>query len=423
MKSKLRFAFILAFLLTACHDRADIYQTNLPPLGEGEQRRIDSSLPRPAGSSGAEVYDSEATRVPHIGETRETEEVGGGEIPGGESVEPESSDDPETPRGPDIRIPRWGVPEGVDFAPSDVLSDIGTRETGEGVGGGVPGKSKSPTGSGGGLRATVGGTTALSTSCFPISYTDDRIPVPIVVEVYDDTNCTGRMSRYVMNARRIAPHDGAYSFKVLKGPNYFVGDRARLYGAVDYGEPYQTFVPSADCHNLSGTEIGDEQLDSIGILRSGSLQLVAEECAEAHGTENPARYRARIPLIARVFEHADFGGMRYDVLHSLRNLQSNNYLASLISSAQVFKGPDFDSYEGEQLTVRLLGGVNYVGISEILGPNQAQPSFESGYGCGIFDSECFEGTNDTTLSIKFSYDHDGDQNSPSISLDYNYLNY
>lgn len=62
----LRMLFVAALLIAGCHDRADLSQTTLPSLGEGERDRLGLPLPQPAEGDEVEADELGAPRAPDI---------------------------------------------------------------------------------------------------------------------------------------------------------------------------------------------------------------------------------------------------------------------------------------------------------------------------------------------------------------------
>jgi hypothetical protein len=175
----------------------------------------------------------------------------------------------------------------------------------------------------------------------PHEYNDDRVAVPLVVELTAKVKGEIIVETMVSSIDRLWSNDDARYIKVLRGPNYRYGDKVKLCkhkgcegDRENSGDMIEIEPGIYGKTEISGKGFSLGELSAIHFIPDGA----EGSCVPI--SEDGLTWKDPIPLVVDTFEHDDFEGGRYQIIGDNHLLGANNWISSL----RVHKGPHyFDS--------------------------------------------------------------------------------
>jgi hypothetical protein len=200
----------------------------------------------------------------------------------------------------------------------------------------------------------------------PANYTDGRVAVPLIVEVFRDPDYKGDAATFVRKTDNMAMNNQISSVIIYKGPNYVNMDHVELFANEDLNNnsnPDLTLYPGR--HNLSEYSFED-LISSLNIVRAAHLPTCADDIVQ----NDDYRWQGKIPLIAEIYQDGNYGGLFEQIITDTPSLgfwglgsagcvwgdddnQCKSY-SNNISSVEILKGPDYQ--DGDY--VRLFHSLN-----------------------------------------------------------------
>lgn len=168
--------------------------------------------------------------------------------------------------------------------------------------------------------------------------------IPIIVVLWEHTGFAGRrvvLTEDTPDLGIYGFHDMASSIGLHAGPNYVAGTKhlVSFYEHSLYGGAQLVLEGPGAYPSLIRPYNFNDVISSVN-LNQGT---------PGTGTITP------IPLVAELYEHANFGGRKFIVVQNVGNLHTYGAFGDIVSSIKVMQGPNFTA--GKQVKLcRDVGG-------------------------------------------------------------------
>ncbi len=169
--------------------------------------------------------------------------------------------------------------------------------------------------------------------------------IPVIVVLWEHSGYGGRRIVLTEDTPDLGVygfHDMASSIGIHPGPNYVAGTRHQIsfYEHSLYGGAQLILEGPGAFPSLIRPYNFNDVISSVNFSQG----------APGTGTISP------IPVVAELYEHANYGGRKFLVLQNISNLHTYAAYGDVVSSVKVMEGPNFVA--GKKLKLcRDLGGV------------------------------------------------------------------
>jgi hypothetical protein len=176
--------------------------------------------------------------------------------------------------------------------------------------------------------------------------------IPIIVVLWEHDGYQGRRLVLTEDTKDLGDygfHDMTSSIGIHPGPNYVPGTKYEIsfYEHGSYGGAQLVLTGPGIYPSLRIPYNFDNVISSVkfkGVQEAGMIP--------------------RIPIVAELYEHANFTGRKFIVIQDIANLNTYGAFGGITSSVKVMEGPDF----GVSSTIKLYSGINRTGNSIELNP-------------------------------------------------------